>query len=123
VAAVKSIRNVAVQINRCAIRKEQTGIGVELLSGWLRMTSKTLRSYLTRNVSLPETVGEDDINYLGFLFESLATRDLRIYAQTLDGDIFHYHDKSDLEADLIIRLHYGRWAPVLYYCLSNSKRR
>lgn len=54
----------------------------------------------------------DDINYLGFLFESLATRDLRIYAQTLDGDIFHYHDKSDLEADLIIRLHDGRWAPV-----------
>lgn len=54
----------------------------------------------------------DDINYLGFLFESLATRDLRIYAQTLDGDIFHYHDKSNLEADLIIRLHDGRWAPV-----------
>lgn len=54
----------------------------------------------------------DDINYLEFLFESLATRDLRIYAQTLDGDIFHYHDKSDLEADLIIRLHDGRWAPV-----------
>ena len=48
----------------------------------------------------------------GFLFESLATRDLRIYAQALDGAIFHYHDKSDLEADLVIRLHDGRWAPV-----------
>lgn len=54
----------------------------------------------------------NDINYLGFLFESLAARDLRIYAQSLDGDIFHYHDKSDLEADLVIRLHDGRWAPV-----------
>ncbi len=47
----------------------------------------------------------DDMTYFGFLFESLATRDLRIY-------IFHYHDKSDLEADLVIRLHDGRWAPV-----------
>ncbi len=54
----------------------------------------------------------DDMTYFGFLFESLATRDLRIYAQVLDGDIFHYHDKSDLEADLVIRLHDGRWAPV-----------
>lgn len=54
----------------------------------------------------------DDMTYFGFLFESLATRDLRIYAQALDGAIFHYHDKSDLEADLVIRLHDGRWAPV-----------
>ena len=54
----------------------------------------------------------DDMTYFGFLFESLAARDLRIYAQALDGDIFHYHDKSDLEADLVIRLHDGRWAPV-----------
>ncbi len=54
----------------------------------------------------------DDMAFFGFMFESLATRDLRIYAQSLDGEIFHYHDKSDLEADLVIRLHDGRWAPV-----------
>ncbi|MDP4277446.1 MAG: DUF4143 domain-containing protein [Bacteroidota bacterium] len=54
----------------------------------------------------------NDMNYFGFLFESLAARDLRIYAQALDGDVFHYHDKSDLEADIVIRLHDGRWAPV-----------
>lgn len=54
----------------------------------------------------------NDMNYFGFLFESLAARDLRVYAQALDGDIFHYHDKNDLEADLVIRLHDGRWAPV-----------
>jgi len=45
--------------SRCLLAlKDETGIGGELLSGWLHMTSKTLRSYLTRNVSLPETVGE-----------------------------------------------------------------
>lgn len=54
----------------------------------------------------------DDFEYFGFLFESLVARDLRVYSQTLDGDIFHYRDKDNLEADLIIRLHDDRWAAV-----------
>lgn len=53
-----------------------------------------------------------DFEYFGFLFESLVTRDLRVYTQMLDGDIFHYRDKDNLEADLIIRLFDGRWAAV-----------
>jgi predicted AAA+ superfamily ATPase len=53
-----------------------------------------------------------DFNFFGFLFESLCTRDVRIYAQANDGDVFHYRDKSGLEADLIIRLRDGRWAAV-----------
>ena len=53
-----------------------------------------------------------DFEYFGFLFESLCTRDIRIYAQANDGDVFHYRDKSGLEADLIIRLHDGRWAAI-----------
>ena len=54
----------------------------------------------------------DDFNYFGFLFESLVTRDLRVYAQALDGEIFHYRDKDNLEADLVIRLNDDRWAAV-----------
>jgi predicted AAA+ superfamily ATPase len=53
-----------------------------------------------------------DFEYFGFLFESLCTRDIRIYAQANDGDVFHYKDKSGLESDLIIRLHNGKWAAV-----------
>ena len=53
-----------------------------------------------------------DFQYFGFLFESLCCRDLRIYAQANDGDVFHYRDKSGLEADLIIRLRDGSWAAV-----------
>ena len=53
-----------------------------------------------------------DFNYFGFLFESLCTRDIRIYAQAIDGDVFHYRDKSGLEADLIVRLRDGRWAAI-----------
>ena len=53
-----------------------------------------------------------DFKYFGFLFESLCTRDIRIYAQAIDGDVFHYRDKSGLEADLIVRLRDGRWAAI-----------
>jgi len=53
-----------------------------------------------------------DFNTLGFLFESLCTRDIRIYAQACDGDVFHYRDKNGLESDLIIRLRDGRWAAI-----------
>jgi predicted AAA+ superfamily ATPase len=35
-----------------------------------------------------------------------------VYTQTLDGDVFHYRDKSGLEADLIVRLRDGRWAAI-----------
>ena len=54
----------------------------------------------------------NDFKSFGFLFESLCTRDIRIYAQSIDGDVFHYRDKSGLEADLIVRLRDGRWAAI-----------
>ncbi len=53
-----------------------------------------------------------NFKYFGFLFESLCTRDIRIYSQANDGDVFHYRDKSGLEADLIVRLRDGRWAAI-----------
>jgi hypothetical protein len=53
-----------------------------------------------------------DFQYFGFLFESLCTRDIRIYAQSNDGEVFHYRDKNGLESDLIIRLNDGRWAAI-----------
>jgi len=54
----------------------------------------------------------DDVNTFGLLFESLCTRDLRIYAEKLGGTIYHYHDNKDLEADVIIHLDNGDWAAV-----------
>ena len=46
------------------------------------------------------------------MFEALCARDMRIYTQTNDGDLFHYRDKSGLESDLIVRLRDGRWAAI-----------
>lgn len=54
----------------------------------------------------------DDFNYFGFLFESICDRDLRIYAEAIDGQVFHYRDGSGLEADAVIVLNDGRWAAV-----------
>jgi len=53
-----------------------------------------------------------DMNTLGFLFESLVIRDLRVYAQALRGHLSHYRDRSGLEADAIIHLPDGRWAAI-----------
>jgi len=53
-----------------------------------------------------------DFEYFGFLFEALCTRDIRIYTQHNDGDVFHYRDKSGLEADLIVQLRDGRWGAI-----------
>lgn len=54
----------------------------------------------------------NDFEYFGFLFESLCTRDMRIYAQANDGQVFHYRDKSELESDIIVQLNDGRWAAI-----------
>lgn len=54
----------------------------------------------------------EGFNYFGFLFESLCDRDLRIYAEAIDGQVFHYRDGSGLEADAVIALNDGRWAAV-----------
>ncbi len=54
----------------------------------------------------------DDFSYFGFLFESLCDRDLRVYAEALDGTVCHYRDSSGLEADAVIALNDGRWAAV-----------
>jgi predicted AAA+ superfamily ATPase len=53
-----------------------------------------------------------DFEYFGFLFEALCARDMRVYAQRNDGDVFHYRDKSNLEADMIVQLRDGRWGAI-----------
>lgn len=53
---------------------------------------------------------KNDMNYFGFLFESLVLRDLRIYAEMQGGKVYHYRDSNKLEVDMIIEYPDGRWA-------------
>jgi len=52
----------------------------------------------------------NDVETLGFLFESLCIRDLRVYSQLLDGTVLHYRDENGLEVDAIVELRDGSWA-------------
>lgn len=54
----------------------------------------------------------NDLLSAGYLFENLCMRDLQVYAQALDGDVFHYRDKSGREVDAVIHLHNGQWALI-----------
>ncbi len=51
-----------------------------------------------------------DLDFLGFLFESMVVRDLRVYAQAADAGVFHYREKGGLEVDAIVQANDGRWA-------------
>ena len=50
-----------------------------------------------------------DLEALGFLFESLVVRDLRIYSQDGRASLYHYRDSSKLEVDAIVEARDGRW--------------
>ena len=54
----------------------------------------------------------NDFRSFGSLFESLCVRDLRVYAQPLDGEVRHYRDQTGLEVDIIVALKDGRWGAV-----------
>ena len=54
--------------------------------------------------------GLNDLNTMVILFESLAIRDLRIYADALHGRVSHYRDSNGLEVDAIVELRDERWA-------------
>lgn len=52
----------------------------------------------------------NDLKTFGFLFETMAVRDLRVYAEALDGEVRHYRDKVGLECDAVIHLPNGAYA-------------
>ncbi len=53
-----------------------------------------------------------DLSTLGFVFENLCIRDLRIYAQPLDGRVYHYRDHNGTECDAVVHLRNGSYGLV-----------
>ena len=53
-----------------------------------------------------------DLNTMGLIFEAMAVRDLRVYAEALDGNVYHYRDSNGLECDSVIHLRNGRYGLV-----------
>ena len=54
----------------------------------------------------------NDLNTFGLFFETLCVRDLRVFAQALDGEVFHYRDSSGLECDSVVHLRNGSYGLV-----------
>lgn len=54
----------------------------------------------------------NDLNTFGSFFETLCVRDLRVYADALDGRVYHYRDKSGLECDTVIHLRNGSYGLI-----------
>lgn len=54
----------------------------------------------------------NDLKTFGLLFETMCVRDLRIYAEALDGDVFHYRDSNGLECDAVIHLKNGKYGLI-----------
>ena len=51
----------------------------------------------------------NDLNTFGFLFETLCVHDLRVYADALDGTVYHYRDSNGLECDAVVHLRNGSY--------------
>ncbi len=54
----------------------------------------------------------NDLNTFGLIFESLCVRDLRVYAESINGSVYHYRDASDLECDAVIHLRDGSYGLI-----------
>ncbi len=53
-----------------------------------------------------------DLNTFGFVFENLCIRDLRVYAESINGEIYHYRDATDLECDCVVHLRNGSYGLI-----------
>ena len=63
-------------------------------------------------LSLSPSYFNSDLKTLGFLFESLCIRDLKVYSSKFNGEVSYYHDRFGLEADAVLHLEDGRYALI-----------
>ena len=54
----------------------------------------------------------NDLNTMGFFFEAMCVRDLRVFAEVLNGKVYHYRDKSGLECDVVVHLRNGQYGLI-----------
>ena len=54
----------------------------------------------------------NDLNFMGFIFENLCYRDLKIYAEAIDANLFYYRDNKDFEVDFILKTANDKWGAI-----------
>ena len=82
------------------------------------VTRKTAKRYFVdpslavaiRNIGPQNLI--DDLDSMDSLFKNLVMRDLRVYAESIDGEVFHYRDRDNDECDAVVQLHDGRYGLI-----------
>jgi len=101
-------------LERLMIIENQPAWNIHLRSSAL--LRKAPKRHLTDVALAVAALGADkksllnDLKFTGFLFESLATHNLRVYAQANDAKIFHYRDSANLEVDAVVQKYSGEYA-------------
>ena len=54
----------------------------------------------------------NDLNTFGLFFETLCVRDLRVFAESLGGSVYHYRDNTGLECDAVVHLRNGKYGLI-----------
>ena len=76
--------------------------------------SKVRNHYLCATASLglgPKDL-MNDLNTFGLFFETLCVRDLRVFVDVIDGQVYHFRDRSGLECDTVIHLRNGSYGLI-----------
>lgn len=100
-------------LNRLMIVEDQPAWNTHIRSSYA--LRKSPKRHFTDVALAAAALGVDkdsllnDLNFTGFLFESLVVHDLRVYAQAIDASVFHYRDSSGLEVDAIVQQYNGDW--------------
>jgi uncharacterized protein len=111
---VQTVLEYLAGLERLMIIEDQTAWAPHLRSR-SRLRSMPRRQFVDPSLAVaalrtsPEGLLKD-INLLGFLFESLVVRDLRVYAQAMDAEVLQYRDNTGLEVDAVMYCADGRWA-------------
>ena len=69
-------------------------------------------SIATAALGLGPTDLMNDLNTMGFFFEAMCVRDLRVFAEALNGKVYHYRDKTGLECDAVVHLRNGQYGLI-----------
>jgi hypothetical protein len=114
--AESTVRDYLAALERLMITEDQTAWAPHLRSkSRLRTASK--RHFVDPSLAVA-ALGETsdtllrDLQYFGFVFESMVVRDLRVHAQAMDAEILQYQDNTGLEVDAIVRARDGRWCAL-----------
>lgn len=115
-ADVKTISSYIVALKKIFVIEDSMAWNPNLRSKTATRTSDTRYfidpSIATAALGLGPADLVSDLNTMGLLFETMCVRDLRVFADAIDGQVYHYRDKNGLECDAVVHLRNGSYGLI-----------